>query len=261
MEIRGATDLGIRRQRNEDKHAWWIAADQAVRARRGALMVVADGMGGAKSGGVASQLAVETVIRTYQEAPGVDSPGTDVVAELRQSVAEANRRVHSENLKSHELSGMATTLTALVVRGPEVYLAHVGDSRAYVVRDGAAHQLTEDHSFVGMLVSQGQISKDEARVHPRRNLLTRSVGGAPEVVIDARRCEWVLAPGDTLVLCSDGLHGLVTDEELAGAAGGQDLDRVCDELIRLANHAGGDDNITVVVARVGEPEAGPSATR
>jgi protein phosphatase len=249
LNVRAATDVGLRRQRNEDSHAWWMPGDPAILARRGVLLLVADGMGGAKAGGVASRLAVDTVVRIYRQAPGVEEPGADVAAELRRSLAEANRLLHEESSQKPELRGMATTLTAVVVRGSDVVLAHVGDSRAYAVRDGSVRQLTNDHSFVARLVTEGRISAAEARVHPRRNLLTRSVGLAPEVEIDAERSDWVLAPGDTLLLCSDGLHGLVVDEELGRVAGGEDIARDCHELITLANHAGGDDNITVLLAR------------
>jgi protein phosphatase len=145
---------------------------------------------------------------------------------------------------------MATTLTAAVVRGTDVLIAHVGDSRAYLARDGKIHQLTEDHSLVARLVAEGQMTSDEARLDPRRNLLMRSVGLAPSVPIDARRAEEALAPGDTLLLCSDGLHGLVADRDIAPVLAGDDLESVAAQLIALANRAGGSDNITVIVVRV-----------
>ena len=244
LAIKAATDLGQKRARNEDSWEVWSPADPAERARRGVLLVLADGMGGARSGDVASHLAVETLVRTYREATGAD-----LLEDLEAALIAANRAIFAENERQHDLPGMATTLTAAVVRGTELLLAHVGDSRAYLARAGKIHQLTEDHSLVARLVAEGQMTSDEARLDPRRNLLMRSVGLAPSVPIDARRAEEVLAPGDTLLLCSDGLHGLVADRDIAPVLAGDDLESVAAQLIALANRAGGSDNITVIVVR------------
>ena len=245
LAIQAATDLGQKRARNEDTYASWESDDPAEVARRGVLLVLADGMGGARSGDVASKLAAETVVRSYREGK---SP--DPLADLGAAVAAANQAIYAENSREDELPGMATTVTAAVVRGAEVYVAHVGDSRAYLARAGRLEQLTEDHSLVARLVAEGQLTSDEARLDPRRNLLTRSVGLAANVPIDARRVQWALQPGDTLLLCSDGLHGLVHDRDLLPILGHKELERVATELIQMANGAGGSDNITVIVARV-----------
>jgi PPM family protein phosphatase len=244
LAIQAATDLGQKRARNEDSWEIWSPTDPAERERRGVLLVLADGMGGARSGDVASQLAVETMVRVYREAAGADA-----LANLEAALIAANRAIFAENERQHELPGMATTLTAAVVRGTEVLIAHVGDSRAYLARDGKIRQLTEDHSLVARLVAEGQMTSDEARLDPRRNLLMRSVGLAANVPIDVRRAEEALAPGDTLLLCSDGLHGLVADRDIASVLAGEDLESVAAQLIALANRAGGSDNITVVVGR------------
>jgi protein phosphatase len=244
LAIQAATDLGLKRLRNEDTYAAWEPDNPEERARRGVLLVLADGMGGARSGDVASRLATEAAVRAYRQAPGAD-PLTDLGAAL----TAANRAVYAENSRQDELPGMATTLTAAVVRGSEVYVAHVGDTRAYLARAGRLEQLTEDHSLVARLVAEGQLTSDQARLDPRRNLLTRSVGLAPTVPIDSRRVNTALGPGDTLLLCSDGLHGLVADLELARVLGREDLAQVVTDLIALANAAGGSDNITVLVAR------------
>src|SRR5262249_23250846 len=145
---------------------------------------------------------------------------------------------------------MGTTCTALVLRGSDAYLAHVGDSRAYLIQDGAIRQLTRDHSLVAQLVREGQLTPDQAKVDPRRNVVTRSVGVGPHVEIDAEHEPGLLRPGDPVLVCSDGLHGVVADEELKAAASGPDLAQDCRDVIRLANQRGGPDNITVVLARV-----------
>lgn len=245
LTIKGATDLGRRRTNNEDSHAWWVPEGAAERTRRGALLVVADGMGGAVAGERASRLAVEVVLKKYSTGPGGD-PLTD----LKEAVEAANHAVHAESLTSQDLSGMGTTCTAVVVLGNDALVAHVGDSRAYLIRDDEARQLTTDHSLVAHLVERGQLTPEQARYDPRRNVVTRSVGVGPQVDVDAERLTGVLAPGDTLLLCSDGLHGSVEDEELAEAAGGPDLEEACARLIALANDRGGPDNITIILARV-----------
>jgi protein phosphatase len=246
LKVKSATDLGRRRTNNEDSHAWWIPEDAAERERRGALLVVADGMGGAVAGERASRLAVEALLRSYSTAPGLDP-----LADLKGAVEAANQAVHAESLTSQSLLGMGTTCTAVVVLGADTLLAHVGDSRAYLVRGDQVRQLTSDHSLVAHLVERGQLTPEQARSDPRRNVVTRSVGVGPRVEVDAARLPGVLQPGDTLLLCSDGLHGSVEDEELAGLAGGADLEEACARLVELANQRGGPDNITLILARVG----------
>lgn len=245
VEVKAATDVGLKRAQNEDSHGEWIPSTAEERGRRGNLIVVADGMGGSRAGEVASRLAVETVVRCYREAPG-----THPLADLRQAVEAANRVVHRESAARPELSGMGTTCTAVVLRGADAYYAHVGDSRAYLIQDGVIRQLTRDHSLVAQLVRDGQLTPEQARVDPRRNVVTRSVGVGATVEIDAEHEPGLLRPGDTVLICSDGLHGMVADEELRAAASGADLERGCHDAIALANQRGGPDNITVVLARL-----------
>ena len=244
LEIRAATDLGMKRSQNEDSHGTWVSDDAAERERRGVLVVVADGMGGSRAGEVASRLAVETVIRTYREGRSANP-----LDDLYRAVETANQVVHTESVSHPDMSGMGTTCTALVVRGPDAYVAHVGDSRCYAVLDGRLRQLTQDHSLVAQLVRDGQLTPDQARSDPRRNVVTRSVGVGATVEIDAQRFEALLREGDTLLLCSDGLHGLVSDDELARFASEDRLDDACLRAIVTANQRGGHDNITVVLAR------------
>ena len=243
VRVGSATDLGQRRTQNEDRLGVWIP-DPAEQRERGVLLVVADGMGGALAGEVASQLAVDCVLREYRS--GVP----DVVESLRHAVEVANRVIHDHSASFPELRGMGTTCTAVVIRQGEAFFAHVGDSRAYRLRDGAMRQLTEDHSLVAQLVLHHHLTPEQARHDPRRNVVTRSVGVGAEVEIDAGRFDESLAPKDTLLLCTDGLHGLVDDAEIAHAASQPDLDQACRDLIALANERGGHDNITVVIARL-----------
>ena len=245
VQVRAATDIGLRRVRNEDHYGLWLPEDPAVRGRRGALLVIADGMGGARAGDVASHLAVDAVLGTYRDAPGGPLEG------LRLAFTAANQVVYAQSLAHPDRGGMGTTLTALLLREGEAFLAHVGDSRAYRVRGGMATALSVDHSLVAQLVRDGLLTADQARVDPRRNVVTRSVGVAPVVEPDVERIGEALRDGDTLLLTTDGLHGLVSDEELGAAGSDPDLDAVCGRLVALARQRGGPDNITVIAARVG----------
>jgi serine/threonine protein phosphatase PrpC len=258
---RAATDLGLKRSNNEDSYGCWLPDDPEERDRRGLLLTVADGMGGVKGGEVASRITVETLMNAYR-----DSSGADIAENLHGAVVTANRMVHRESLQHPELSGMGTTCTAAVVRGRDVYVAHVGDSRAYLVRSGRIRQLTHDHSLVGQLVRDRQLTAEQARIDPRRNVVTRSVGIGAEVDVDTQRVSESLQNGDVLILCTDGLHGLVSDEELSAAVTRRDLDQACDALVALAKQRGGNDNITMILARAesnetGEPLSTSSAER
>jgi protein phosphatase len=254
LSVHAVSDAGRKRSKNEDHHAAWIPEEPGERERRGVLLVVADGMGGTQAGEVASRIAVEAVVRSY--AASMD--GGDPLPSLKGAVEEANRRVHVASLASDDLKGMGTTCTAMVVRDREIWVAHVGDSRAYLLRGGAMHPLTEDHSLVATLVRRREITAEQARSDSRRNLVTRCVGLRETVEVDAGRIESVLEPGDTLLLCSDGLHGQVSDPEMAALVQGRPLDKACRDLVELANRRGGPDNITVVAARLDSPAAASS---
>jgi len=253
--VQSATDLGLKRSHNEDSHRCWVPDDPAEYERRGVLLLVADGMGGSKAGEVASRVAVETAMGAYR-----DDASDDPLDDLRRAVESANRVVHEQSTRDVELGGMGTTLTAAVIRGDQVLLAHVGDSRAYLVRNDRIVQLTRDHSLVAQMVRDRQLTPEQARVDPRRNVVTRSVGVEPEVEVDIGRVETALEHGDTLLLCTDGLHGLVSDEELCAAASDGDLNGACEDLVALARQRGGHDNITVLLARY-EPADRPEVPR
>ena len=239
IQVHASTDIGLRRSENEDHYAVWR---EDGRTTDGVLLVVADGMGGAQAGEVASHIAVDTAIAAWRASAirGADA--------LREALEAANRAVHAESEARPDRHGMGTTLTLVACDGRSGWLAHVGDSRAYLVRNGSIHQLTEDHSLVAQLVRDHQITPEQARHDPRRNVVTRSVGVGEHVEIDVAELP-TLERGDTLVLSTDGLHGLVEDHEIARAAAGADLRAACQSLVGLARARGGHDNITVLMAR------------
>lgn len=235
-QIACKTDPGRQRRGNED--------NAFVRAP---LFVVADGMGGAQAGEVASRIAVDAFER---ELPDAGSPET----RLADRVREANRQIYERSLEEHDRAGMGTTLTAAYLDDAGLTIAHVGDSRAYLFRDGSLTRLTHDHSLVEELVKQGKLTAEEAAEHPQRSIITRALGPEPEVEVDTETHE--VQPGDVILLCSDGLTTMISEERVAEIlASAQTLDLAAQELIDEANRAGGRDNITVVVLRLEEVAA------
>jgi protein phosphatase len=243
------TDVGRRRDHNED--AFLVDPDLG-------LFVVADGMGGHAGGGTASALAVETIRARMRAARDAD-PGlfaNPVPAEssrlpevLRQAVEEACRSIYRAAQDDPSLAGMGTTVTAAVVGASAGFVAHVGDSRCYLARGENIFQISEDHSLVNEQLKAGAITEEEARSSRFRNIITRSVGFEEDVLVDVVGLE--IEKGDELVICCDGLSNLVTDAEILQIATGTPLDEAPEKLVALANERGGDDNITVIVVRVG----------
>jgi serine/threonine protein phosphatase PrpC len=205
------------------------------------LFAVADGMGGARAGEIASRLAAAAV--REEEAERVD------VAEL---IREANRRIFERSRDDASASGMGTTMTVALVEAGQVTIGHVGDSRAYRLRDNALEQLTEDHSLVAELVRSGKLSPEEAETHPQRSVITRALGTEPDVDADTFTVE--AQPGDVFLLCSDGLTTMVEDDHIVDVVNRHrgDLERAAKELIVDANRSGGDDNVTVVFFEIVE---------
>ena len=245
-----STDVGLRRSGNEDCHALWEAPDGEPHPAD-LLVVVCDGMGGSNAGEVASRMTVDAVLRSF-----AGQTGGDAGEALAEAIRAANAEILDHTRARADLRGMGTTCTTLALDGDRVTVGHVGDSRAYLVRGGRIRQITQDHSLVAQLVASNQLTPEEARRDSRRNVVTRSVGVTPELEVDIVRLGEPLRPGDTLLVCSDGLHTQVDDEELARIASGESLDRACGELIALANERGGPDNITVALARF-EPNHAP----
>jgi protein phosphatase len=228
----GKTDPGRKRRRNED--AFVLEPP---------LFAVADGMGGAQAGEVASRLAA-AAFREFHEA---DDLAPD--DRLRALVQEANRRIYDRARADTGATGMGTTLTAALLEDGDVTIGHVGDSRAYRLRDGQLEQLTEDHSLVADLMRSGRLTPEEAETHPQRSVITRALGTDPEVDVDTMTVE--ASPGDVFLLCSDGLTTMVADEdilELVARAGS--LEDAARALVKAANKGGGEDNVTVVLFAV-----------
>lgn len=236
------TDVGRVRANNED--AFWEGS-----GRDWYLALVADGMGGHQAGEVASRVAAEVIGRTVESADPAGKDGPACRALLLKAVARANDEVYRLAQKEPGLAGMGTTVTAALIHGREMELAHVGDSRAYRLRGERLELLTEDHSLVQELVNQGSLAPGEARFHPQRHILTRALGTGPVLKVDTRHEE--LRPGDVLLLCTDGLSGTLSDAELLETLRNTPRAQAGAELIRLANSRGGRDNVTVVIVEVG----------
>ncbi|WP_310961708.1 PP2C family protein-serine/threonine phosphatase [Nocardioides terrisoli] len=206
------------------------------------LLAVADGVGGAARGDVASATTIQQIRELDRP------PGNDATEQLVSAVHRAHTRLADLVADNPELDGTSTTATVALFDGAQVILAHVGDSRAYLLHEGELRQLTKDHTFVQSLVDEGRITDDEARVHPHRNLILRAVDGVREPEPDVFTVP--LAPGDRILVCSDGCCGSLTDEELAGLLATDPLDRAAPALVNAALEAGSSDNVTVVVAEV-----------
>ncbi len=260
VHVFGRTDVGRTREHNEDA---FVVADLTrgnatlqpeVRTHevgdRGTLFMVADGMGGAAAGEIASAMAIEVVLRELSEAlSAASAPDEETFAtSLKQATSGANRDIHSFALEHPEFRGMGTTATIAGVLGDTLYLAQVGDSRAYLVRGGVALQITKDQSLMQKLIEAGEITEEEAEQSERRNIILQALG--PEANIKVDLTHQRVRKGDTLVLCSDGLSGQVRIDEIARVVSEEsDLMTVCKRLIDRANENGGPDNITVIAAR------------
>jgi PPM family protein phosphatase len=232
VEHAGRTDVGRQRSANEDD---LVLAPP--------FFAVADGMGGAKAGEVASAMATEVFEGERESDEAAE-------AQLARILREANRRIYDLASADESHRGMGTTLTAAKVTADEVSLGHVGDSRAYRMRDGELEQLTKDHSLVAELERSGQITAEAAEHHPQRSIITRALGPEPDVEVDTYTLQG--RDGDLFLLCSDGLTGMVTDEEVGTILrSAESLDAAADALVRAANQSGGRDNITVVLFRLG----------
>jgi serine/threonine protein phosphatase PrpC len=237
------TDVGKVRSENQDFGALTTPKEEAVSPAGGRLLIVADGMGGHRGGATASRLATETVKAQY-----LGSETKDVATALQDALTRANARVFTESQTNPDLRGMGTTTSALVIRGTQAWFAHVGDSRIYMVRGDEVKQLTEDHSLVATMVREGLLTAQEAEHHPRRNVLQRSIGVGEEVEVDVRG-PLELQENDTFVLCSDGLHGLVKEDEIKDIAK-LPIQQAANDFVKLTLERGAPDNVTVIVARV-----------
>jgi len=243
------TDVGRKRKGNEDAHS--VTPEQR-------LYVVADGMGGHAAGEVASRIAVDSIVEFVNLTAGNDEItwpfGLDETISydgnrLKTAIRHANRKVLEATREKAELEGMATTVAAVLVDGDTANIAHVGDSRIYRWADGEMTLLTSDHSWVNEQIQTGVISPEQARSHPLRNVVTRALGGRADLLVDIQAVK--MKSGEILLLCSDGLTTMITDEGIAAVLerSGGDIARAADELVNEANERGGEDNITVVLMK------------
>jgi PPM family protein phosphatase len=248
VQLANLTDLGIRREQNEDYLLYIEPESDEEFAAKGRLLLVADGMGGHNGGEVASGIAAAALREAFLNANG-EEPRTILV----KGFSQAQQEILARGTETGKLNGMGTTCTAVILRNGELSFGHIGDSRLYLLRGGVLTQLTEDHTLVHRLVKYGALSKDEAANHNQRNVLTSALGMQSETVAaDFSDKPLPLKPKDTLIISSDGLHGLIQNHEIEGIVGGNSPDEACRALVNLAIERGGPDNITVQILRVVE---------
>jgi PPM family protein phosphatase len=246
MEVASLTDIGRVRENNEDSYLYWEPGSEEEFHRKGRLAVIADGMGGYEGGQEASRMAVETVREVYDSAFRGDPK-----AALSEAFLVAHERIRGYAEEHPKFHGMGTTCTALVAVSRKLYFAHVGDSRLYLVRGSEISRLTRDHSYVSRLVESGIVRSEDAETHPQRHILTAALGSGMEVATDVSPRAVPLEEGDTLVLCTDGLWGVVGEADVMAAVRDKEPAESCAAMVNLALQRGGPDNITVQVLRVG----------
>lgn len=241
--IGARTDLGRIRENNEDKYEFFQPDDIEILALKGSFYGVADGMGGHSAGQIASELALKNTISSYYAD---DSPL--LIQSIKSAISQANGIIYETARAISERAGMGTTITALVIRGEQAYIAQVGDSRCYLLRDKKIRQITEDHSWVQEQIKRGALTQEEALSSPYKNVITRSLGNTPSVDIDV--FEEDIEEGDKFLLCSDGLSGLVSDDEMQKILIKSSPSQASWELVNLALDRGGNDNVTVLIVEV-----------
>jgi PPM family protein phosphatase len=243
LQVHVLTDIGRKRSRNEDACTVCAPEEPPAEPVQGALFAVADGMGGVHGGEFASRLALQTLAAEYFS----DTDG-DVPKRLRQAVEKANQRIFEEAENNPDYRGMGTTVSAMLILGDHAYVAHVGDSRIYLKRGNKTYQLTRDHSLVAEQVRSGLISEEEARTHALKNLITRAVGTKDHVKVDLHYTP--IRKDDTFMICSDGLCGVVEEDEIDNSLGQSSVQGVARVLVGRALEHGGPDNVSVLVVRV-----------
>jgi serine/threonine protein phosphatase PrpC len=244
VESSQLSHVGQKRHHNEDYVGFYEPAEIADLEMHGRLYVLADGVGGAAAGEVASQYTVNKIIHAYYR----QHAHQDGSSRLKQVIEEANAAVFARNLDRSGQPEMATTVVAAVVRGDELIVANVGDSRAYMIQGDRIEQITQDHSLMAEMINDGVITAEQAETHPYRNVILRSIGAYETVQVDLFSRQ--LAPDDIFILCSDGLTRLVSNSELIDIARNNPPDQATHKLVTLANARGGDDNITVSITRI-----------
>lgn len=251
VRVGAKTDMGRVRENNEDKHETYIPSDPQELASKGMIFVVCDGMGGHEAGQIASELACKTFIDVYRSHLG------ETEAALRGAVAAANRFVFDGQRANPSRSGMGTTLSALVLLQDHGFIAQVGDSRVYRLREGALEQLTVDHTWVEETVRMGTMSRELAEKSPYRHMITRAIG--PDQDVAPEIFTWSLRPGDSYLVCSDGVTNHVTDPELRTILDENGPSESAWKIVTAALIGGGSDNATAVVVHIDDVITNPSA--
>jgi protein phosphatase len=245
IEAASLTDIGRQRSNNEDSYLYWEPDSDDDFRRKGRLAIVADGMGGYEGGQEASRLAVETVREVYDNAFGDDPQRI-----LSEAFESAHQNIQRFALDHPQFYGMGTTCTALSIVGHQLHFAHVGDSRLYLIRGESISRLTRDHSYVGRLVESGIVRSEDAESHPQRHILTAALGSGRDVTPHIPEHPVPLEEGDILLLCTDGLWGVVGDADLACVSRSNTPAGACQKLVTMALERGGPDNITLLLLRV-----------
>ena len=247
LHVHGESEIGRVRDHNEDS-ILKLGGEQSPPGID-ALLVAADGMGGHAAGEVASKLTVDYVNEQFTAGAFSATTADEFEEALRTLLQNVNLVVYTAG-QDTDKRGMGTTCTLVAIKDNHLYYAHVGDSRAYLLRGKNLEQVTDDHSWVEEMVRVGSLSKEEARTHPNRNVITRAIGLDANVAVDTGGC--ALRPGDLVMLCSDGLNSMISDEEILNVLEGSSHKTVCTDLITAANRSGGHDNTSVLVACVGD---------
>ncbi len=245
IELAALSDIGCLRANNEDNYSYWESSRSEQFKRTGRLAVVADGMGGHEGGQEASRIAVETVKQVYSDASSGD-PREWLLAGLHA----AHRNILLYGSKHPLLQGLGTTCTAIALLGNDLYFAHIGDSRLYLLRDSHMECLTRDHSYVGRLLDYGIIGAAEAAVHPQRNILLKALGVGAEIEPEISAQPTPLQNDDILLLCTDGLWSMVSEDEIQAALAAGTLSQACQAIVDKAKEHGGPDNITLQLIRI-----------
>ena len=234
------TDIGKAREINQDYYYISPYPEQDLK-----LYILADGMGGYKGGDVASSLATNAAKEYIQNHfEDIDKQKESILNLITNAMAYANQTVYEESKKSEELEGMGTTLEICLIYNNKAYMGHIGDSRIYRMRNGILRRLTKDHSYVQKLIEDGKITREEAKTHPKKNMLTKALGCTPFVEPDIRARN--IEPNDIYIMCTDGLTNMVTEKQISDIIK-RDINKAADELIKEANRFGGYDNITVII--------------
>lgn len=242
MRFAAGTDIGLIRDTNEDYYR--IIHESSLDAY---AFIIADGMGGHSCGEIASRMAVDYISDFVEQSGSRLFSCLSIGEEIRRLLMEANINVFEASLSNPEASGMGTTLTMAVIAGGKVTVAHVGDSRFYMARDGSLQQITEDHSFIRELIKKGTLTVEEAESHPRKHVITRAIGSSRDLEVDI--LDFEAEKGDVFLLCTDGLTNMISEDEIYNVIIDNDPERACTELIEAAKSKGGEDNITVIVIK------------